>query len=94
MNSSNNKFADYLKALEKDKLVYIYLTNNVVILTKPKDINFFGDYFICNKISPEGTIYFPDQNNIYPSGYEKFNQAKVPDINTVPYSAICLITSA
>lgn len=91
-NKQANNFAGYLRSLDKDKLIYIYLNNNVCISTEPKHLQFFEDYFIYDGESAHGTMYFPDQEKIYPKGYERFNQDCVPKLNVVPYSAISLIT--
>ena len=90
-NKKSNNFANYLFSLDKDELIYIYLNNNVCILTEPRHIQFFDDYFIYDGKSEEGTMFFPDQKKIYPEGYTGFNQHSVPHLNIVPYLAISLI---
>lgn len=84
MNKQTNDLPNFMRSLDKDKLIHIYLNNNVCILTEPKHLQFFDDYLIYSGKSQNGTIFYPHQENIYPN--------VVSHLNVVPYSAISLIT--
>jgi hypothetical protein len=92
-NNQINDFASYLHSLEKDKLIRIYLNNNICILAQLQQIQFFDDYLIYDGQSNKGTLYFPDQKKIYPNEYPRFEQ-HIDNLSIVPYSAICLIADA
>ena len=89
-NIQSNDFAKYLRSLNKDKLVQIFLNNNICILAEPSHFQFFDDHFIYDGRSSAGTMYFPDWQKLYPSHYAPLNTNIGSEI-AVPYSAICLI---
>lgn len=82
-------FSTALLSMDQETQVTIYLANNIWIVSKLSSLKFFDDYLIYDGRS--GTMYFPDQEKIFPKHYTSLNN-QVEHLNLIPYSAICLIS--